>query len=191
MTSTIRLALGMLLAAVSCGETDAPPAAGDAGDPKDVRGDGATNEDIRRDGEPLPSRRWVEFADVSSDCFPRQLPVDIDDRAACVLFVALPQGTTCDSNRGFSAPDPRLLQMFITYGSPSNLGTSAICEAIQLGRVDFVDGDCVAATKPGWCLVLRSDAEMCKQGIHLSPTLAITPDTRRFLGCLNESFSDR
>jgi hypothetical protein len=190
MTSTIRLALGMLLAAVSCGETDAPPAAGDAALPEDGRADSGPKEDLSADTTQPPSRRWVETADAINDCLPRTLDVDGDGRAMCVMVVMLPLGTVCDPNRGLSAVDAQLLQSFSNWLRPGELGTSAICEAIQLGTADFVDGDCIAATKPGWCLIQRN-ASMCRQGIHRSPTLAITADTRQHLGCISASFSVR
>jgi hypothetical protein len=88
----------------------------------------------------------------------------------------------CDPQKGLSAADPRLVPSLGNY-LPEPLGSSTVCEANQLELTDLVNGDCVAAQRPGWCLIARWDAGLCLQAIHRSPPFGVATNRVMYATC--------
>jgi hypothetical protein len=126
--------------------------------------------------------QFLLIREEMSECLPRTLEMERDGRAACYMLVVLPSGITCDPPKGLTAADPRLITL-LSRSLLEPLGSSTVCEANQLELTDLVNGDCVAAQTPGWCLIQRFDAAPCLQGIHRSPAFVLPPDARMFATC--------
>src|SRR3954471_14017646 len=97
--SIVRILGVGVFAAASCGGGAAAP------EPND---DASTPTDGAGDVTPPRVRIFLPVTDSTSDCLPRNLPVESDGRAACFLLSVFPEGTVCEPEKGLSPADASL-----------------------------------------------------------------------------------